>query len=68
MSKRRLAEVEEDGDEIFTPMPEHCLKFGCSFGKPGEGTGTKLVNRKGFMVCPRCGGSYGVASKRNATK
>lgn len=21
--------IEEDGDEVFTPMPTHCTLFGC---------------------------------------
>lgn len=49
--------VEEDGDEIFTPMPKHCTKFCCRHVRQ------KLVKRKGFMVCPRCETSYGKAKR-----
>lgn len=26
---KRLEQVEEDGDEIFTAMPERCLRWEC---------------------------------------
>ena len=47
-------EVEEDGDEIFTPMPKYCLK--CRNGTLSE---PLSPDKNGFMVCPKCGGSYG---------
>jgi len=44
--------VEEDGEDIFSPMPKRCLEFKCN--------GAVLEqDRKGFMYCPACGGSYG---------
>ena len=46
--------VEEDGDEVFTPMPTHCANLNCH--------NSPLVNRNGFMVCPSCNGSFGRAS------
>lgn len=52
-----LIGVEEDGDEIFTPMPEKCEYWQCRFSKKD----TKLVKEKGFMVCPVCRKSYGPA-------
>lgn len=46
----RLVSVEEDGDEVFTPMPENCqLCLDKPRLKPDE---------NGFMVCPCCDGSY----------
>ncbi len=47
--------VEEDGDEVFTIMPRGCTRWECQV----SGKDRRLVNRKGFMVCPVCGGSYG---------
>ena len=44
---------EEDGDEIFTPMPEFCLKWPCCIKKQS------LICVNGFMLCPICNGSYG---------
>lgn len=49
--------IEEDGDEVFTRTPKTCLQWKCR-NKPN-----KLENRKGFMVCPNCGGSYGASVK-----
>ena len=51
--------VEEDGDEIFTPMPTHCVKRQCR--KDGGGL---IVERGGFMVCETCGSSYGKAERK----
>lgn len=51
--------VEEDGDEVFTPMPRSCQRFACREHHP------KLENKNGFMCCPRCGVSYGAAKRPN---
>jgi len=59
-SKNQACPVEEDGDEIITPMPNSCQRFSCREHHP------KLENVNGFMVCPRCKTSYGDA-KRQAT-
>lgn len=48
-------EVEEDGDEIITPMPKACTRWPCI----DSGKDRRLVKRKGFMVCPVCSHSYG---------
>lgn len=53
----QCASVEEDGDEIFTPMPRSCQRFACREHH------LKLENRNGFMCCPRCGVSYGAVPK-----
>jgi hypothetical protein len=45
--------TEEDGDEVFTPMPKFCQRLFCREHRP------RLVKRNGFMVCPRCSVSYG---------
>jgi hypothetical protein len=43
--------VEEDGDEVFIPMPKHCTKWECDKAK---------LERQGkFVRCPKCRGSYG---------
>lgn len=46
-------EVEEDGDEIATPMPKFCTAFVC------HGKDHSLVKQNGFMICPWCKVSYG---------
>jgi len=55
MKPEELADgVEEDGEEIITPMPATCPTWKCD--------GAKLViNEVGYWVCPNCGGSYGYA-------
>lgn len=60
-------DVEEDGDEVFTPMPTHCTRFECNFEVDYRGNGpTKkrdpsplFRNALGFMECSRCHSSYG---------
>lgn len=59
--------VEEDGDDVFTLMPTHCVRFECNFQvdrlrdlptiplKPPA----LFRNAHGFMECSRCGCSYG---------
>jgi hypothetical protein len=44
--------VEEDGDEIFTPMPTTCIRWNC---------GGTVKPTRGFHVCDRCHCSYGPA-------
>jgi len=45
--------VEEDGDEIFTPMPTRCVRYDCR-GR---------VRKQGrWMRCEKCGASYGEAA------
>jgi hypothetical protein len=63
--------VEEDGDEVFTPMPTHCTRWECSntyewnralshWPKRISLPPAPLVrNEDGFMVCTRCDSSYG---------
>lgn len=43
--------VEEDGEDVFLPMPKHCIKFPCN--------GEIKLDKKGFMSCTICGASYG---------
>lgn len=52
MNKNDIINVEEDGDEIFTPFPKYCIKC---FDEKYK----LIVNEKGFVCCPNCGGSYG---------
>jgi len=67
MKQHPVIAVEEDGDEVFTPMPTHCRRFECNlkvdyrWGGPTEKLeAPPLVrNEHGFMVCTRCGSSYG---------
>lgn len=44
--------VEEDGDEVFTPIPSCCTYPSC-------GGSIKPIN--GFYACEQCGRSYGPA-------
>jgi len=53
--------IEEDGDEIFTPMPKYCLKWPCCTKKE-----PLIINRKGFLCCPICGGSYGNYNRKSS--
>lgn len=46
--------TECDSDQASTPMPDHCILWGCN--------GARLEDRHGFQVCPTCGSSYGPAS------
>lgn len=56
--------LEEDGDEVFTPM-DACYRWTCREWPPGNNFPVRpaLIERNGFMVCPKCGGSYGPAQK-----
>lgn len=47
--------VEEDGETVITIMPKRCTRWECQV----SGKNRTLENRKGLMVCPVCGGSYG---------
>ncbi len=49
--------VEEDGDEVFTPIPEYCVV--CS----NKGIEARIEEREGFYVCSACGNSYGKVHK-----
>ena len=46
--------VEEDGDEVFTPIPEICVIWNC---------GGKVRPHKGFHICEKCSTSYGKVRK-----
>lgn len=61
-SKNQACAVEEDGDEICTPIPNSCQRFACKEHHP------KLENVNGFMVCPRCKASYGKAAGAGGRK
>jgi len=54
-------QVEEDGDEVFTPMPTHCTLWGCISAFHGRRLPPAPLfrNDRGFMECSRCGCSYG---------
>lgn len=55
--------VEEDGDEVFTPMEEvRCCRIGFEGDKPVYST-LIAVERAGhiWMCCDTCGASYGEA-------
>lgn len=54
--------VEEDGDEIFTPMPEYCEHL---TKRLGHSERVKLVVEKGFLVCPECHCSYGPTKQKS---
>ena len=49
--------VEEDGDEIFAPIPEVCAIWNCKGSVRPE---------KGFHKCDKCGTSYGRVHKSQA--
>lgn len=54
--------IEEDGDEVFTPMPTHCIRFDCAttFDRYQRQPPAPLFrNKRGFMECSRCHSSYG---------
>jgi hypothetical protein len=63
--------VEEDGDEVFTPMPTHCIRWECRntyewnmalshYPKRIQlPPAPPFRNERGFMECSRCGCSYG---------
>lgn len=61
--------VEEDGDEVFTPMT-HCYRWECQEWDKSIPVYPTLVPRKvwgtTFMCCPKCGGSYGEQPKVNS--
>ena len=46
--------VEEDGDEIFTPIPKLCVIWSCN---------GFVHKRENFWKCDRCGTSYGRVRK-----
>ncbi len=50
--KKTKNDVEEDGEEVFSPMPKTCIIYKCNKAK-------LIKNKKGFMVCSKCGCSYG---------
>jgi hypothetical protein len=50
-----MSAVEEDGDEIFTPIPETCH------------CGGAVALRDGFHKCGKCGGSYGPCDQCGGT-
>lgn len=49
--------VEEDGDDVFPPMPKKCVIPSCKKAKI-------VVNSKGYYVCSKCGCSYGKKEKK----
>lgn len=56
--------IEEDGDEIVTPIPKSCRRH-IAIGAWGDGNfsecGGKIVVAHGNHECDRCGCSYGPA-------
>lgn len=48
--------TEEDGEDVFTPMPKRCRAW-----RDGDYCDGKVVVQKGtgFHVCEKCGVSYG---------
>lgn len=55
--------VEEDGDEVFTPMPKVC-RIGTVINKIGKSSGWEncggaIRSIDGFWRCEICGASYG---------
>jgi len=57
--------IEEDGDEIFVPMPQQCTRWECQYAFGNHGKNTKLAPKGGFMCCPNCGASYGSVSPQD---
>lgn len=53
--------VEEDGEDIFTPMQRQCTRWECQYAFGNRGANTTLAPKGGFMCCPNCGVSYGPA-------
>lgn len=61
-STKTMSEIEEDGDEIVTPMPEFC---GNPARIPFHQPHVKLVVEKGFLICTECFVSYGPVQQKN---
>lgn len=59
-------EVEEDGDEVFTPMPKTCPQWRVTDPKTlnGQICGGKVENMGGFMRCKICFASFGPAEEK----
>lgn len=57
--------TEEDGDEIFTPMPPKCLRMVHRWPSIPliQTCGGEVRVVDGFYVCSDCGVSYGPAGK-----
>ena len=58
----RTVAIEEDGDEIFVPLSEGCLKWECQTWEDGKDRPRHpqlVVDEDGFWECPKCHASYG---------
>lgn len=56
--------VEENGDEVFTPMPgggTHCTLYDCLMTNDVRTLFPAPIvrNKHGFVVCTRCKSTYG---------
>lgn len=53
--------VEDDCDQGYSLLSDGCLRFECQTWEPGahKPTHPQLIQRNGWWVCPKCGGSYG---------
>lgn len=56
----KVLPVEEDGNEVFTKATT-CSRCRTGFRGHGDPIYQQLEVKDGFLVCPRCGGSYGPA-------
>lgn len=60
--------LEDDCDQAMTPMVKWCTRWECQREFIDHGKDITLrENRMGFMVCPLCDGSYGLAPTANAS-
>ncbi len=50
--------VEEDGDEVFTPISYGCQQWTCVRDNGGVSPKLELLSN-GYWHCPKCRGSYG---------
>ena len=63
-------EVEEDGDEIFTPIPKTCTiwrqRFPTDMPWEGRACSGRIVATGGFYKCQGCGASFGPVKSASA--
>jgi hypothetical protein len=60
--KREPINVEEDGEDVF-PNITKCTIWKCNIETNYVKT-PLVINDEGFMVCPKCGASYGKEERK----